>query len=129
MGRHTAVPAIHDAGRDLFDARQLHAWLGVATAFDDWMRRRIKEYGFEPVTDFSSIVRKTPGKRGRPTQDYLLTRDMAKELAMVERTDRGRLTRRYFIAMESGPARARGRVASPVPGNTNSQDHRTGEPF
>lgn len=55
------------------------------------MRRRIKEYGFEAGTDYSPVVVKS---RGRPRKDYLLTRDMAKELAMIERTDVGRQTRR-----------------------------------
>lgn len=96
------VPAVHDAGRDLFDARQLHAWLGIGKHFSSWFPERVKEYGFQAVTDFYPVSGKTTGpKGGRPGKDYLVTRDMAKELAMVERTDKGRMTRRYFIAMES----------------------------
>ena len=69
----------------------------VKDQFNQWVRRRIEEYGFEEGSDFSPLLVKT---RGRPRQDYLITIDMAKELAMVERTERGRATRRYFIEME-----------------------------
>jgi phage anti-repressor protein len=50
--------------------------------FQKWMQSRIEDYGFLEGDDFSSIRIKT---KGRPRTDYLLTIDMAKELAMVER--------------------------------------------
>ena len=81
----------------MFDARALHGWLKAKDQFNQWVRRRIEEYGFEEGTDFRTIRCKT---RGRPRIDYLVTPDMAKELSMVERTERGRQTRRYFIEME-----------------------------
>lgn len=77
----------------MIDARSLHGWLGVAARFNDWMRRRVAEYGFVAGDDYYSNLSKSPG-RSRPRRDYLLTLDTAKELAMVERTERGRLTRR-----------------------------------
>lgn len=92
-----AVPAIDHDGQQMFDARQLHAWLGVRDYFGMWMSRRIAEYGWTEGEDFYATKRKTGG---RPRTDYLITLDMAKELAMVERTERGRGTRRYFIEME-----------------------------
>jgi anti-repressor protein len=84
-------------GHTMIDARQLHAWLGVKDRFHQWVQRRVTEYGFEEGTDFCTNMCKT---RGRPRTDYLLTLDTAKEVAMVERTERGRMTRRYFIEME-----------------------------
>lgn len=84
----------------MFDARALHEWLGVRDKFGMWMSRRIEEYGFEAGSDYCAELRKSPSGRGRPRQDYLITIDMAKELSMVERTDKGRETRRYFIQME-----------------------------
>lgn len=93
----------------LCNARDLHAALQVATRFDDWMRRRIEDYGFEEGLDyaifqggFSSNLRKTPkgSKGGRPAIDYHLTLDMAKELAMIENNEIGRAVRRYFIQAE-----------------------------
>ena len=91
------------------NARDLHAALQVATRFDDWMRRRIEDYRFEEGLDyvifqggFSSNLRKTPkgSKGGRPTTEYHLTMDMAKELAMIENNEIGRSVRRYFIRAE-----------------------------
>lgn len=85
-------PQVHE-GRQMFDARALHAWLGRKREFAKWIIERIEEYGFEEGPDFSSIVTKTGG---RPRKDYLITIDMAKELSMIERTERGRETRRYL---------------------------------
>lgn len=80
------------------DARKLHKFLGAEARFNDWIVRRIEEYGFEDNKDFCSILSKSQG--GRPRKEYHLTLDMAKELSMVERTDKGREARRYFIACE-----------------------------
>jgi len=80
------------------DARHLHKFLEVDTRFDTWIDRRIEEYGFEDGRDFCSILGKSRG--GRPAREYHLTLDMAKELSMVERTDKGREARRYFIECE-----------------------------
>jgi phage anti-repressor protein len=71
----------------MIDARSLHGWLGPKVQFHHWMRRRIEEYGFVSGEDFCAEKHKTGG---RPRTDYLLTLDMAKELAMVERTEIGR---------------------------------------
>lgn len=82
----------------LCNARDLHTALQISTRFDDWMRRRIEEYGFVEGEDFSSNLRKSRG--GRPRIDYRLTIDMAKELAMIENNEVGRQVRRYFIRAE-----------------------------
>lgn len=94
----------------MIDARRLHNWLGVKTRFHEWVSRRVDEYGFEEPADFCSIVSKTGG---RPRTDYLLTLDTAKELAMVERTELGRKTRRYFIQMDKA-ADVDGKVHCPL---------------
>ncbi len=79
-------------------ARDLHAFLGVATAFKDWIARRLADYNFEDGQDFCSYLSESQG--GRPAREYALTLDTAKELAMVERTDKGRQARQYFIECE-----------------------------
>jgi anti-repressor protein len=80
------------------DARDLHAFLGVATGFKDWIARRITEYSFEEGQDFRSFLSESTG--GRPSREYVLSIEMAKELAMVERTDKGKQARQYFIDCE-----------------------------
>ena len=79
-------------------AKELHAFLQVGTRFNDWFSRRIKEYGFSDGINFYSSLSKSIG--GRPANDYDLTIDMAKELCMVEKNDRGKQARQYFIAVE-----------------------------
>lgn len=97
----TALAPVDHEGRQMIDARGLHGWLRVGAAFNVWLPRRINEYGFEDGTDYvSKLMHRSDGNAGRRRREYLLTLDMAKELAMVERTDIGRATRRYFIQME-----------------------------
>lgn len=94
------------------NARELHAFLEVETRFNDWISRRIEQYGFIENQDFVyySILSETPDaafsensekpQTGRPRVEYALSLDMAKELSMVERTDKGKQARAYFIEME-----------------------------
>lgn len=89
----------------MFDARSLHAWLGNSYAFSHWFRDRLRQYGFVESADYVCLKSFSgKGRGGHNRRDYLITRDMAKELAMVERTDIGRETRRYFIQMEQAAA-------------------------
>ena len=80
------------------DGRALHTFLEVQTHFRDWIDRRIEEYSFEEDKDFRSFLSESTG--GRPTKEYALALDMAKELAMVERTAKGKQARQYFIECE-----------------------------
>lgn len=77
--------------------RELHKVLGVKTAYKDWFPR-MTEYGFTENEDFSSFLSKSTG--GRPKQDHVLKLDMAKEVAMIQRTDKGKEVRKYFIQVE-----------------------------
>lgn len=80
------------------DARAVHEALEVASEFAKWFDRRVEEFGFVEGEDFSSCMTKTALVRNRT--DYVVSLDMAKELAMVERNEMGRKMRRYFIACE-----------------------------
>lgn len=109
----------------MVDARLLHRFLEVGRDFTNWIKGRINEYGFVEGEDylilntggqdFSPNLAKNHRGRGRPGSDYYLTLDMAKELAMVERTDRGRQARRYFIECERQLARIRQGMAQTRP--------------
>ena len=77
--------------------RDLHKMLGVATAYKDWFPRMC-EYGFIEGQDFSSFLSESTG--GRPAIDHLIKIDMAKELCMIQRTEKGKQARQYFIQIE-----------------------------
>lgn len=78
-------------------ARDLHSALEVNTPFKDWFPRMC-EYGFEAEKDFRSFLRESSG--GRPAQDAEITIEMAKELCMLQRSEKGKLARQYFIKLE-----------------------------
>lgn len=83
------------------DARELHCFLGVQTRFNDWIKNRIKEYGFVKNQDYISFTENlVKPKNGRKSVQYYITLDMAKELAMVEKNAKGREIRQYFIKCE-----------------------------
>jgi anti-repressor protein len=58
----------------------------------------MQEYGFEENIDFCTKMFKSTG--GRPSTDYLLKIDMAKELCMIQRTPKGKQARQYFLRIE-----------------------------
>jgi len=89
----------------MVDARLLHEFLGVRRDFTTWIKGRIEEFDFEMGLDFVSFDSPNPGNQvshggDRKSKAYFLTLDMAKELAMVERTAKGRQARRYFLDCE-----------------------------
>lgn len=89
----------------MVDARLLHEFLGVRRDFTTWIKGRIEEFDFEMGLDFVSFDSPNPGNQvshggDRKSKAYFLTLDMAKELAMVERTPKGRQARRYFLDCE-----------------------------
>ena len=81
----------------LCNARELHAFLEIQTRYNDWIKNRINEYGFIQDEDYLVITERT---NGRPRKEYHITLDMGKELGMVERNERGRQIRQYFIRCE-----------------------------
>lgn len=91
------IPIQDNDGAQAVLGRDLHAFLEVATPYDKWMPRMI-EYGFVADQDFSTILSESTG--GRPRQDHILTLDMAKELSMIQRTEKGKQARQYFIECE-----------------------------
>ncbi|MBV0929671.1 antA/AntB antirepressor family protein [Lentilactobacillus sp. IMAU92037] len=82
------------------DGRDLHDFLEVKERYNDWFRD-MQKYGFTENVDFISFTgKKVKPQGGRPQVNHALTLDMAKELSMIQRTDRGKQARQYFIAME-----------------------------
>ncbi len=92
----------NDRQEQLVDARELFYGLrgeDTQTKFTDWISEKISKYGFVENVDFTSFSQKNE-KGGRPTTEYALTLDTAKEIAMVENNEQGRKIRRYFIKVE-----------------------------
>ena len=79
--------------------RDLHRFLQVKTRYNDWFQR-MAEYGFEQGKEFYSILSKNPDQHGRPQQDHVITLDMAKHIAMIQRSPQGMQARQYFIDVE-----------------------------
>ena len=69
------------------NARELHAKLEVKTRFDMWVQRAIEKYGFELETDFCTNLSGSTG--GRPSTEYIVSLDMAKELCMLDDSAKG----------------------------------------
>ena len=93
------------------NARELHEKLEIETKFNTWMPRRIEEYEFEEGRDFVTNLSKS---HGRPSKEYIISLDMAKELAMVENNEQGRKIRRYFIEVEKNARKFSEAVAAQV---------------
>ena len=89
-----------NADRPTVSGRELWEALEVKTAYKDWFPRMC-EYGFSEGKDYCSFLSdRSDGKAGKPRTDHQLTIPMAKELCMLQRTDKGKQMRQYFIAVE-----------------------------
>ena len=67
-------------------ARELHEFLGNGDMFANWIKHRVEKYGFVENQDFVSFLVATKKPNGgRPSQEYFITLDMAKQLAMSSR--------------------------------------------
>lgn len=87
----------YDNNMPVVSARDLHAFLEVGSEYSHWFKRMC-EYGFDEGEDFSSFLTESSG--GRPAQDAALTIEMAKEICMLQRNDKGKQARQYFIQLE-----------------------------
>lgn len=81
-------------------ARQLHETLEVKTEYKKWFKR-MTEYGFTENEDFVKVTQKClTSSTGQNITDHVIKLDMAKEIAMIQRTDKGKEVRTYFIQIE-----------------------------
>lgn len=82
--------------------RELHEVLEIGTVYVDWMKRMIK-YGFDEGYDYTITTEKVSSQKRERTyeqENHILTLDMAKHLAMIQRTPIGMEVRKYFILNE-----------------------------
>lgn len=107
----------YDNERITLSARELHEFLEIGTEFRKWFPR-MTEYGFSEGNDFRRVSQKCPTPGGiQEKMDYEITLDMAKEIAMIQRNEKGKQARQYFIQIEkewNTPEKvmARGLIAS-----------------
>lgn len=91
---------LNDNHEPVVSGRQLHEALGVKTKYVDWFNRMI-EYGFTENQDFLLLKNEQQtGRGGHNKVDHIIKLDMAKEIAMIQRTDKGKEVRQYFIQVE-----------------------------
>ena len=90
-----------NADRPTVSGRELHEALEVKTAYKDWFPRMC-EYGFSEGVDYARCSNLSSENQhgGQNKIDHQLTIPMAKELCMLQRTDKGKQMRQYFIAVE-----------------------------
>jgi len=92
---------INDSHEPVVSGRQLHEALGVKTRYDNWFNR-MTEYGFTENQDYlvTSIFGHNSNGGRQNKVDHIIKLDMAKEIAMIQRTDKGKQVRAYFIQIE-----------------------------
>ncbi|MBX4266598.1 phage antirepressor KilAC domain-containing protein [Clostridium estertheticum] len=90
----------NETGEVIVNGRQLHEFLEIGTEYAKWFSRMI-EYGFTENQDFAVIVKNDVNPLGgRPSTDHIIKLDMAKEIAMIQRNEKGKQARQYFIQVE-----------------------------
>lgn len=87
-------------GKNVVSARNIYNFLDIKTDFTDWCKRMF-EYGFEENSDYVILLKyeDKPISKSNPI-DYALTIDTAKEISMLQRTEKGKKARRYFLDCE-----------------------------
>lgn len=97
------IKIIEREGRQLVSGRELHEFLEIGTKYKDWFRRMV-EYGFEEEIDFIRVAQKRPTNNLKnpvtTVIDHAISIDMAKEISMIQRTEKGKAARQYFINCE-----------------------------
>lgn len=94
-----------DTGQQVVIGTELHESLDIKTAYKDWFPR-MTEYGFEEGKDFSSYLgTSVETKTGRPKKDHILSLDMAKHIAMIQRSEKGKQIRQKLIELEKKVSR------------------------
>lgn len=92
---------VNENQEPIVSGRELHEFLGIATPYKKWFDRMV-EYGFSENIDFIAVGQKCPIANGgyQEVIDHAIKLDMAKELSMIQRNERGKQARQYFIKVE-----------------------------
>ncbi|EHI70139.1 MULTISPECIES: phage antirepressor KilAC domain-containing protein [Streptococcus] len=92
---------VNDNHEPVVSGRDLHKVLEIKTQYTKWLER-MSEYGFVENEDFMAISQKRLTAQGNQTEytDHILKLDMAKEIAMLQRNEKSKQVRKYFIQVE-----------------------------
>lgn len=92
---------VSTGGNDItLSGRELHEFLEIGTEFRKWFPRMV-EYGFTENIDYRRVSQKCPTLGGDQEKvDYEIKLDMAKEIAMIQRSEKGKQARQYFLQVE-----------------------------
>lgn len=85
-------------GEKVVYGTELHEVLGVRSNYRDWIKNRLNDCEAVENEDFQIFAKNLA--KGRPAQDHIIKLDTAKEMAMLERNEKGKQVRRYFIQIE-----------------------------
>lgn len=99
---HALIPITEHQGRDAVNLRDLYEFLEVSRDFTTWARQMF-DYGFAEGVDYVEILLPQNGEQvhgGHNKRNWAITFDMAKEISMIQRTDKGKQARQYFIEVE-----------------------------
>jgi len=91
---------IGNAELNSVNARDIHNYLQVNSKFADWIKRAIVKYDFKENIDYVCFLKNEKAGNNAISKEYIVTMDMAKELAMLENNPKGKETRKYFINCE-----------------------------
>lgn len=91
---------IGNAELNSVNAREIHSYLEVKTPFSMWIQRAISKYDFKENIDYVCFHKNVKAGNNAISKEYIVTLDMAKELAMLENNAKGKETRKYFISCE-----------------------------
>jgi len=97
------IPVNYDGENQTVSGRELHEFLEVSEKYTDWFKR-MADYGFSEIEDFTLVSEKratnNPKNPLTTIADHKITIEMAKEIAMLQRTEKGKQARQYFIQLE-----------------------------
>lgn len=85
-------------GEKVVYGSELHEVLGAPSVYREWVKRRLSDIDAVENEEFQGVEISTPS--GQTKKDHIIKLDIAKEMAMLERNDKGKEVRRYFIRVE-----------------------------
>lgn len=111
---------VDDENHILISAKNLHQFLGIKTSFRVWFAR-MTDYGFEENTDYKKVYKNGYTAGGNQVEvDFMMNINMAKEISMIQRSDKGKAVRKYFLSVEERLKIAQMAIKSMF--NMNGQD-------